>query len=177
MIKYIDSNNNERLIFNTETGTQMYEFTPGVYTDNGVAITSYLLSKVFDFKNPDITKYFVDLGLIFRTISGEVNLEIYTQGNVLFGGTAGIGGNSVTDGMGITMLGYSVLGTGGGTTDPNTEAFADLVKRIMIKTKSTSIRFRIENDRNNENFVLLGFIHAFYPYSHYFFDSDSKIYL
>jgi hypothetical protein len=177
MIKYIDSNNNQRLIFNTETGTQMYEFTPGVYTDNGVAITSYLLSKVFDFKNPDITKYFVDLGLIFRTISGEVNLEIFTQGNVLFGGTVGIGGNTVTDGMGITVLGYSVLGTGGGTVDPNTEAFADLVKRIMIKTKSTSIRFRIENDRNNENFVLLGFIHAFYPYSHYFFDSDSKIYL
>lgn len=177
MVKYIDSNNNERLLFNTETGTQMFEFTPGIYTDNGSAISAYLLSKVFDFKNPDITKYFVDLGLIFRTLSGEVNLELYTQGNVLFGGTAAIGGNPVTDGMGMTMLGYTVLGQGGGTVSPDTEAFSDLVKRVVIKTKSTNIRFRISNERNNENFVLLGFIHAFYPYSHYFFDSDSKIYL
>lgn len=177
MIKYIDSNNNERLVFNTETGTQMYEFTPGIYSDNGVGISSYVLSKVFDFKNPDITKYFVDLGLIFRTISGEVELELFTQGNVLFGGTAAIGGNPVTDGMGMTMLGYTVLGQGGGTVSPDTEAFSDLVKRVVIKTKSTNIRFKISNDNNNENFVLLGFIHAFYPYSHYFFDSDSKIYL
>lgn len=177
MINYIDSNNSERLIFNSETGTQMYEFTPGIYSDNGSGIDSYLLSKVFDFKAPDITKYFVDLGLIFRTISGEVTLELYTQGNVLFGGVAAIGGNPVTDGMGMTMLGYTILGQGGGTVSPDTEAFSDLVKRVVIKTKSTNIRFKISNSRNNENFVLLGFIHAFYPYSHYFFDSDSKIYL
>ena len=177
MVKYIDTNNNLRFIFNTETGTQMYEFTPGIYTDNGVAISSYVLSKVYDFKNPDITKYFVDLGLIFRTISGTVNLELYTEGNVLFGGVAAIGGNPVTDGMGMTMLGYTVLGQGGGTVSSSTEAFSDLVKRVMIKTKSTNIRFKISNTSNSENFILLGFIHGFYPYSHYFFNSDDKIYL
>lgn len=177
MIKYVDSTNTERLIFNTETGTQMYEFTPGVYNDNGVAIRSYLLSKVFDFKNPDITKYFVDLGLMFRTISGQIDLQIYTEGNVLFGGTATIAGNSVTDGMGMTMLGYSMLGTGGGSVSPDTESFTDRVDRVVIKTKSTSIRFRIENDRTDENFVLLGYIHAFYPFTYYLFNSDRKIYI
>lgn len=177
MIRYIDTSNVEYFIFNTETGTQMYQFTPGIYTDNGVAISSYVLSKVYDFKNPDITKYFVDLGLIFRTISGTVNLELYTEGNVLFGGVAAIGGNPVTDGMGMTMLGYTVLGQGGGTVSSSTEAFSDLVKRVMIKTKSTNIRFKISNTSNSENFILLGFIHGFYPYSHYFFNSDDKIYL
>jgi hypothetical protein len=157
-------------------GTQIYQFTPGIYTDNGTPISSYLLSKVFDFKNPDITKYFVDLGLMFRTISGQISLEIYTEGNVLFGGEVGLAGNPVTDGMGLTMLGETMLGLGGGTSG-TAEAFADTVRRVVIKTRSTTIRFKISNERNNENFVLLGYIHAFYPYSHFLFDSTKKIYL
>jgi hypothetical protein len=176
MVKYVDSNNELKLLFLKEVGTQVYQFTPGVYTDNGVPIRAYVLSKVFDFKNPDITKYFVDLGLMFRTISGQVDIEVYTEGNVLFGGSVGIAGNPVNDGMGITMLGETVLGEGGGTAGTQ-EAFADTVRRVVINTNSTSIRFRIENDRNSENFVLLGYIHAFYPFTHFLFDSSKKIYL
>jgi hypothetical protein len=174
--KFVDSDNEQNLLFLTADGTQVNQFTPGIYTDDGVPIRAYLLSKVFDFKNPDITKYFVDLGLMFRTISGQVDLEVYTEGNVLFGGTAGIAGNPVTDGMGMTMLGYTMLGLGGGT-EAIADAYADLVRRVVINTNSTTIRFRIENARNNENFVLLGYINAFYPYGHYLFDSTKKIYL
>lgn len=175
-IKFTNSDNEQILIFLDQGGTQAYEFTPGIYTDAGVPITAYLLSKVFDFKNPDITKYFVDIGLMFRTISGEVDIEVYTEGNVLFGGSVGIAGNVVSDGMGISMLGYTVLGEGGGEAGTQ-EAFADLVRRIVVNTNSTTIRFKIANSRNNENFVLLGYINAFYPYGHYLFDSSKKVYL
>lgn len=171
-----DSSSNYNLLFLPTTGTQVFKFTPGVYSDNNQPISSYILSKVFDFGNPDITKYFVDLGLMFRTISGAVDIEVYTEGNVLFGGTAGIGGNPVTDGMGMTMLGYTILGEGGGTSN-TVSAFADEVRRVVINTNSTSIRFKISNSNNNENFVLLGYIHAFYPYGHFLFDSTNKIYL
>lgn len=174
--KFVNSDNEQNLLFLAEDGTQVYKFTPNEYTDNGVPIRAFLLSKVFDFKNPDITKYFVDLGLMFRTISGLVDLEVYTEGNVLFGGSVGIAGNPVTDGMGISMLGLTMLGLGGGTSATQ-EAFADVVRRIVINTNSTTIRFRIENARNNENFVLLGYINAFYPYGHFLFDSTKKIYL
>jgi hypothetical protein len=174
--KFVNSDNEQRLLFLAEDGTRVNQFTPGVYSDDGIPIRAYLLSKVFDFKNPDITKYFVDLGLMFRTISGLVDLEVYTEGNVLFGGSVGIAGNPVTDGMGISMLGLTMLGLGGGTSTTQ-EAFADVVRRVVINTNSTTIRFRIENARNNENFVLLGYINAFYPYGHYLFDSTKKIYL
>lgn len=174
--KFVNSDNEQNLLFLAEDGSQVYKFTPNEYTDNGVPIRAFLLSKVFDFKNPDITKYFVDLGLMFRTISGLVDLEVYTEGNVLFGGSVGIAGNPVTDGMGISMLGLTMLGLGGGTSATQ-EAFADVVRRIVINTNSTTIRFRIENARNNENFVLLGYINAFYPYGHFLFDSTKKIYL
>jgi len=171
-----DANSNYNLLFLPTNGTQVYYFTPGIYSDDGAAINSYILSKVFDFGNPDITKFFVDLGLMFRTISGEIDIEVYTEGNVLFGGSVGLAGNPISDGMGLTMLGYTVLGEGGGTSGTG-EAFADEVRRVVINTNSTSIRFKISNNRNNENFVLLGYIHAFYPYGHYLFDSSKKIYL
>jgi len=175
-LKFVDSSNNVLLLFLDVDGTKVQEFTPGVYSDDGQPIDSYILSKVFDFGNPDITKFFVDLGLMFRTISGEIDIEVYTEGNVLFGGSVGLAGNPVSDGMGISMLGYTVLGEGGGTSGTG-EAFADEVTRVVINTNSTSIRFKISNNRNNENFVLLGYIHAFYPYGHYLFDSSKKIYL
>lgn len=175
-LKYVDSTNTILLLFTRDDGTKVQQFTPGVYSDNSAAIDSYVLSKVFDFNNPDITKYFVDLGLMFRTISGQIELEIYTEGNVLFGGSVGLAGNPVVDGMGVTMLGYTILGKGGGEGGTG-EAFADEVRRVVINTNSTSIRFKISNARNNENFVLLGYIHAFYPYGHFLFDSANKIYL
>lgn len=174
--KFVDSNNKIRLIFLRTGGTQVYEFTPNEYSDDGLPINSFLLSKVFDFKNPDITKYFVDLGLMFRTISGEVTIEIYTEGNLLFGGAVGIAGNPISDGMGYSVLGLTMLGLGGGD-DNNQQAFADIIRRIVINTNSTTLRFKISNNRNNENFVLLGYIHAFYPYGHYLFNSDNKVYL
>jgi len=173
---YIGSDNSIKLLFLKNAGTQVYCFTPNEYTDNGTPINSYLLSKVFDFKNPDITKYFVDLGLMFRTISGEATIEIYTEGDLLFGGAVGIAGNSVADGMGYSMLGYTMLGLGGGDADSLT-AYSDIIRRVVINTNSTTLRFKIGNARNNENFVLLGYIHAFYPYGHYLFDSDKKVYL
>jgi len=175
-ISVVESNNEQVLYFLNTDGTQVYQFTPNIYTDNGTPIDAYLLSKVFDFKAPDITKYFVDLGLIFRTISGEISVNIYTEGNELLGGTAGISGNVVNDGMGYSMLGYAVLGTGGGSAD-ELMPYTDIVKRVVINSNSTSIRFKISNNRNNENFVLLGFINAFYPFGHYLFDSSDKIYL
>lgn len=176
MNTFVDANNNIRLLFIRTDATQVYEFTPGTYSDNNTPIDAYALSKVFDFKNPDITKYFVDLGLMFRTISGEVNVEIYTEGNLLFGGTAGIAGNLVADGMGYSVLGYTMLGLGGGDANALV-AYADIIRRVVINTNSTTIRFKIGNNRNNENFVLLGYINAFYPYGHYLFNSDNKIYL
>lgn len=175
-LKFVDSSNNVLLLFLDTDGTKVQEFTPGVYSDDGQPIDSYILSKVFDFGNPDITKFFVDIGLMFRTISGEIDIEVYTEGNVLFGGSVGLAGNPVSNGMGISMLGLTVLGEGGGTSGTG-EAFADEVTRVVINTNSTSIRFKISNARNNENFVLLGYIHAFYPYGHYLFDSSKKIYL
>lgn len=177
MLRYINTSNEETLLFLGYSGTQVYKFTPDIYTDNGSPISAYFLSKVYDFANPDITKYFLDLGIIFRAVSGTFNIQVYTDNNELYGEqNVGLPGASISDGMGIAMLGEAMLGTGGGTVN-NAGSVSDDLYRIILKTKSTSIRFRIANSNNNEYFVVLGFIFGFYPYSHFLFDSNRKIYL
>jgi len=182
-LSIVDTDNTRKLLFVKKAsptlvyGTQVHQSTPGVYNDNNTPINAIMLSKVFDFKAPDITKYFVDIGFMFRSISGDVALSVYTNGNVPIGDTAsGISSPAVQDGMGYTMMGETQFGIEGGTFTGST-GYTDVVKRVIINTNSTSIRFRLSNNRVNENFVLAGYVNAFYPYGHYLFDSANKIYL
>lgn len=172
--KYKNSTNEIQFLFLNVDGSSLKKWTPGTYADDGAAITANATSKTFDFNTPDVTKYFVDLGLIFRKLRGYLTVTVYVDDDISFG-SGTIGGNT-NDGMGLVMLGESPLGTGTSST-ADTDTFSDSVRRVVIGTNSTSIKFKIENARVNENFVLLGYIHAFYPYSHYTFDSTKKIYL
>lgn len=172
-VQYVDTTNRSYLYFLNDTGTQVYQVSPGTYSDSGVAINAYLVSKAFDLGNPDITKYFDSIGLVFRRLTGMVDVSIYTDDGLLFG-TATIGQGS-NNGMGLLPLAMEVLGAGTGDTS-ETQTFADTPERVIIGTNTRSIKFKIQNNTINEGFVFLGYILAFIPYTHYQFDSSRKIY-
>lgn len=176
MIKFIDSDNSENLYFLDDGGTQVYKRSVGTYSDNGSAIEAYIVSKAQALDNPDITKFWVDLRLMFRRLTGQVTLTVYSDDNVTVG-TATIGSGS-TRGLGLNMLGGFKLGTDGETTSgDNVSTFVDNPQSVGLNLDSRTIKFKIYNNRVNENFVLLGYIYAYYPKSHYVFDSSRKIYL
>jgi hypothetical protein len=173
-LQYVDSSNNNYLYFLDDNGTQVHKLTPGTYNDNGAAINSYLVSKAFDMGNPDITKFFLDIGLVFRRLAGIVTVTVYEDGAVTFGQTQLTQGSN--NGMGFLPLGTQVLGLG---TEDNSEqtTFADNPIRVKVGVNSKVIKFKIQNDRLNESFVFLGFIIGFYPYSHFLFDSENTVYI
>lgn len=173
-IQYTDSNNTVSLYFLDDGGTKVYKLLPGTYSDDGVAISSYIVSKAFDLGNPDILKFFADIGLVFRRLAGTVDVTIYADDGLTFGSTE-IGQGSL-DGMGLLPLGTQILGEGTGDTS-DTELFADTPQRVIVNTNSRTIKFKIANDTINEGFVLLGYILAFYPYTHFNFDSSNKVYI
>jgi hypothetical protein len=176
MVKWIDSNNEEQLYFLDDDGTQVYMRVAGTYNDAGSAIEAWVTGKAQDVGNPDITKFWVDLRLIFRRLVGTVTLTIYSDDNQTVGSTT-IGSGS-TRGMGLNMLASFMLGTDG--EDPDTSgvtSFADSPQSIGLNLDSRTINFKVYNNRLNENFVLLGMVYAYYPKSHYVFDSSKKIYL
>jgi len=177
MVKYIDtSTNNEDLYFLDDGGTQVYKRVAGTYSDNGAAIEAFVVSKAQDLKNPDITKFWVDLRLIFRRLSGQVTFTVYQDDGISVG-TAVIG-NSSARGMGIKRLGVYKLGSDGVTVSgTTTTTFVDNPQSVGLNLDSRTIKFKIYNNRVDENFVLLGMVYAYYPKSHYVFDSSKKIYL
>ncbi len=176
MVRYIDSSNNEDLYFLDDGGTQVYKRVAGTYNDNGAAIEAYIVSKAQDLGNPDITKFWVDLRLIFRRLSGQITFTVYQDDGVTVG-TAVIGTIS-SRGMGLNMLGTVVLGLDGEAPSTTTTAsFIDNPQSIGLNLDSRTIKYKIYNNRVDENFVLLGTIYAYYPKSHYVFDSSAKIYL
>jgi hypothetical protein len=177
MVRYIDtSTNQEDLYFLDDTGTQVYKRVAGTYSDNGAAIEAFVVSKAQDLKNPDITKFWVDLRLIFRRLSGQVTFTVYQDDGISVG-TAVIGSSSAR-GMGLKRLGVTKLGSDGVTVSgTTTTTFVDNPQSVGLNLDSRTIKFKIYNNRVDENFVLLGMVYAYYPKSHYVFDSSKKIYL
>jgi len=176
MVKYIDTNNNEDLYFLDNGGTQVYKRVAGTYADNGAAIEAYVVTKAQDLGNPDITKFWVDIRLMFRRLSGQVQLTVYSDDNVTVG-TATIG-SGATRGMGLNTLGSFILGDDGEDTDTdNVSTFVDNPQSVGLNLDSRTMKVKIYNNRVNENFVLLGIVYAYYPKSHFVFDSSRKIYL
>lgn len=174
-IRYIDgTTNTSSLYFLDDDGIKVYEFDPGSYADDGEAIDAYIVSKSFDLGNPDTLKFFRDIGLVFRRLSGQLTISVYTDEGTLLGTTVLASGSS--DGMGLLALGLQILGQGTGDTSENV-TFVDNPERVIINAQSRVIKFKIQNARLNESFVLLGYILAFYPYSHFTFDSSRTLYL
>lgn len=172
--EYTDDDNVTSLYFLNDAGTKVYKYTPADYNDDGEAIDAFFVSKAFDMNNPDITKYFLDIGLIFRRLSGQADVTIYLDGGTSLGtATISQGGSN---GFGLVPLGMEVLGAG---TGDNTEVstFSDEPVRVVVNSNSKVIKFKVRNNRLNENFVFLGYIVAFYPFTHFLFDSQNKIYV
>lgn len=175
MVEYIDSTNTSHFYWMADSGTQMYEVIDGRYNDNGAAIDAYLVSKAQDFGNIDITKRFVDLGLAFRRLSGLIDTTVYLDDDAS-AGTVQLGSAGGTSGMGFGMFGTEMLGTGG-STGSTSSSTSDIVLRVVINQSSRSLKYKIRNNRVDENFVYLGNIYGFYPRSHFNFDSANKIYI
>jgi hypothetical protein len=174
MVRYVDSTNKEFLYFLDDGGTQVYQRSPGTYSDNGVAIEAWCTSKAQDIGNPDLTKFWIDLRMMFRRLTGQITFTVYKDDGISVG-TAVIG-NGSSRGMGLRSIGRNKLGNDGQTTIATT-SFVDTPEAIGLNIDSRTIQYKIYNNRINENFVILGHVYAYYPKSHFVFDSSKKIFL
>lgn len=173
MVKFINTSNEENLYFLDDSGTQVYMRQAGTYADNGAAIEAYVVSKAQDLGNPDITKFWVDVRLIFRRLSGQVTLTLYQDDAVQIG-TAVIGSGG-TRGAGLKPLGTFKLGTDGQAAS-TVSSFSDIPESLSLNIDSRTIKYKIYNNRPNENFVLLGMVYNSYPKSPFVFDSSKRVY-
>lgn len=173
-IRYVDSSNSEYLYFVDADGTKVNKLTPGTYNDNGNPIEAFCVSKNFDGNTPDITKFFTDIGLIFRKVNGQLEITIYEDSGTSVGSV--VLAQGAVDGMGLLPLGMQTLGLGTGETSEDI-TFTDEPYRVVTNLTTKAIKYKLYNNRLNENFVLLGHVWAYYPYTHFLYDSSRKLYI
>lgn len=173
---YVDDNNTEHLYYASETENEVYEITESSYSDDGAAIDAYFVTKAFDFGNFDILKQFLSVRLMFRQVAGQVSIKIYTDGDTLVKTTAitpavGTGSGS----MGTGLMGEVLMG-GEESEATITSTTTNVPYEVPINKKARTLKIRVSNDRNNENFVLLGIAITYTPYSPYLFPSANRLY-
>lgn len=183
MVSLIDTSGVEHFFFMKARATMgvgsgdLMERSPGTYSDNGTAINAYFILKAQDFGNPDITKFWLDVGLVFRRLSGTIDLTVYGDANQPLGSSASAIGTTARRGMGLAAFGRTVLGRDGRSDIETNSITADQPERVGINSNQRTLKVKIGNNRLNESFVFLGIIYAVYPASHYLFDSAHKIYI
>lgn len=194
MTEFVDAANVSHFYFIPDSGsTTMMEIVDGLYSDNGQAINAYWQSKAADLDAIDITKRWVDLGIVLRQLTGTLGISIYADGNTLIKSTSIASAN--TGGFGGDMFGDIWYGVGGDvsaelsqsgglpnlkasnvTTSTAVSATTNVPYRVSVKTNARTLKFKIENNNINETFAFLGYILAYVEFSYYKFDSSRKLY-
>jgi hypothetical protein len=171
---YVDSTNTENVYFTSASSAKVYQLTMSTYSADGAAISSSWTSKAFDLGNFSEYKRWIDCTIFFRQLLGVITIEILTDGgNVVKSSSVSATSNN---GIGTKQWGQPFFGGNINTTVSTTgTATNNIPYRLRIGTKARSIKIRISNARNNENFVVLGLEFTYRPYSHFVFPSSNKI--
>lgn len=171
---FIDTNNEEGLYFTSANSAKVYKITPNTYSADGSAISCSFTTKAFDLGNFGDYKRWIDCTILFRQLVGQISIEILTDGGdvVKSSSVSALTGN----GVGSDLWGDMFVGGNVNTeVSSSNTATNNVPYRIRIGTKARSIKLRISNNRNNENFVVLAYAFTYRPYSHFVFPSELRI--
>lgn len=171
---FINSSNEEDVYFTSATTNKIYRLTPGTYNADGSAISARWTSKAFDLNDFSLYKRWIDATILFRQVSGVINIEIIADNNTIVrSGSISVIAN---DGIGTYMFGEAMFGESHEMQSSSTVSATNNVPyRTRISNKSRTIKLRISNTRNNENFVILGFNFSYRKYSHFVYPSVLKL--
>jgi hypothetical protein len=125
---------------------------------------------------PTLQSFWLDVGLIFRRLTGTIDLTVYGDDNNVLGTSNQAIGYRAKRGLGLAALGTVTLGLDGQGAVENALG-VDTPERVGLNVNSCTLKVKISNNRLNESFVFLGIIYAVYPASHFLFDSSRKIYI
>lgn len=174
----------------TEYGSSnMCEFTPGSYNDKGEAIEGTFVTRAFEGKVVDRTKYWYVIRPIFRLTTGAVQMSFITESGSV-GRPVSINA-SLTGGLGVDQIGDVLFGTsqedtytdsdlglGGTSGDSSQSSETDIshtVFDIGVGIDARTLKVKFTNSGVNETFTLLGWVILYQEKDHDNFDGAYTI--
>lgn len=174
MLTHYDLNGTEHVYFiNDAAPTSMKEIIPGRYRDDAAPVAAHWTSGALDMGAIDLTKRFVDLGMVLRQLTGVLTISVYLDGVPLDDEFLSSAAN--TTGYGADLVGDAFIGYGAAEGDV-TVLLPTNPWRITVKRNARTLKFKISNSRIDESFGLLGYIIGYYLSGYYRFDSQYRIY-
>lgn len=174
--EFIDANNVRHLYYAADDEAKVYEIDTS-YSDNGSAISGYWTSKAFDLGDFSLYKQFIQVDLLFRQLAGSVTIELIADGNTTLktstiSNISDVQGTVGYDGWGDPMWGQGVTTATSTSTGQVTQ---NVPYRIALNKTARTLKVKVSNANNNENFVLLGIKIYYRPYAPTKFPSSLKI--
>jgi len=171
--EFIDSTGAKHLYYADDNSAHVYEVVEGYYSIDGDPMSSQWTSKAFDANNFDFYKRWLDVTILFRQISGSVTVTFYADNGQVVKSTSISSDTDRSGSMGTVLMGSPIFGGTG--TASSTSTTNNVPYRFKINTKSRTLKIKISNDNNDENFIVLGFVIAYVPYNRQSWPSALKI--
>ena len=157
MKKVVDSSGTERWVVGTLESNQVYVFDAAVNSDDGTTITKTLRTNKEAFNTWSLLKILKLFYILFRNITGDVNVNIFIEdrnGTTTTTKTFTISGAAVagSEGWGIDLWGTQNWGTSSGeviTTTDELTRWGQLFKQIRL------VQIEVSCTVANSNFELL----------------------
>lgn len=166
-----DSSNVDHLYFACDNDTKVYEITPGTFSDDGSAISCTWVSKAFDMDEFSSRKRVAFVDLLFKQVSGQINITIYKEGGAV-AANATINAAS-SGGMGTDVMGTVPLGeTGAAASEASSQ---NVPYRVIVNANAKTVKVKLTNSRTNEYFILQAISIYYYDLTPYLFDSAQKL--
>lgn len=179
-----DKDGRMKFYFTEYGSSNICEFTPNAYNDKGEPIEAVFVTRAFEGKMVDRTKYWYVVRPIFRLTTGAVQISFITE-NGSTGRTASVN-PTITGGLAVDQFGALLFGTSqqdtymdvdlgisGSSDDGEGSSETDIshaVYNIGVNIHSRTLKLRFSNNGLNETFTLLGWALLLQERDHDFFD-------
>lgn len=190
MLYFKDKDNDGQYFFyfTSYDEAEMFEFTPGSYNDNGVAIEAVFITRAFEGKAIDREKYWYVFRPIFRLTTGAVQVSYITERGTE-GRPVSVNPTSV-GGLGVDQIGGLLFGTSqqdtytdadlglegsSGTTESSETDYTHTVFDLGVGLDSRTFKAKFLNNGLNETFTLLGWAILYQEKDHARFDGAYTI--
>lgn len=154
---YYDENNTEKLIFGSDSGPTVYEYSENYGDDAGTAIATTLRTKSEDFQDWTVFKNIKDIFTKFRNVTGSVSVDVRIEtrtGSIITSESFTINPNTGTSGWGSDIWGTAVWGTS--TNSAGNADISEIIKWVKINKQGRTVQLIIKTTNRNDNYQLLG---------------------
>lgn len=158
MQKYVDVQGQEHWIGIDSTDTMVTEFSKSLPDDKGTAIKTLFKSRKEDFGDWTIFKTINEVYLLFRSVYGQVNVNLYIEersGTTVVARSFSIEGSGASgaSGFGTDMFGNVMFGLTQQTPQTSTN---EIPQKAFIYKTSRTFQLEVRTSGRTDQFELLG---------------------